>query len=168
MYQPAKNIVLNILKPKNCRQRVIWVIIQLWRWCRSEYIWRFVKFFVPQWYPMWLVGVSTFVNFHGDHFSMQYLPPVGLGRSSESFFHHDSGVRMIQFYEFCNFLRPHGTLGGWKVSQPSKFFMGIISVCHTCHQGAWEGHPSHFSIIRVVSERTNFMIFAIFRVPMIL
>ena len=44
----------------------------------------------------------------------------------------------------------------------------MISVCHTCHQGAWEGHPSHFSIIRVVSERTNFMIFAIFRVPMVL
>ena len=51
-------------------------------------------------------------DFSWYHFSMQYLPPVGLGRSSESFFHHDSGVRMIQFYEFCNFLRPDGTLGG--------------------------------------------------------
>ena len=57
--------------------------------------------------------------FPGDRFGMSYLPPGGLGRSSESFFHHKGGVRANQFYDFCNFLGPNGTLGGWKVSQPS-------------------------------------------------
>ena len=57
--------------------------------------------------------------FYGDHFSIRYLPPGGLGRSSESFFCHDGGVGANHFNDFRNFLRPNGTLGGWKVSQPS-------------------------------------------------
>ena len=51
--------------------------------------------------------------FCGERFGRLYLPPGGLGRSSESFFHHDSGVRANHFCDFCNFLRPNGTLGGW-------------------------------------------------------
>ena len=47
-----------------------------------------------------------------EHFGMQYLPPGGLGRSSESFFHHDGGVGENIFGDFCDFVRPNGTLGG--------------------------------------------------------
>ena len=60
--------------------------------------------------------VLTFVIFPCEHFSMQYLPPGGLGRSSQSFFRHDGGVGANHFYDFCKFLRPNGTPGGWKVS----------------------------------------------------
>ena len=35
-------------------------------------------------------------------------------------------------------------------------------------KGAWEGHPSHFSVMTVASEETNFMNFTIFCVPMVL
>ena len=57
--------------------------------------------------------------FRGERFGRLYLPPGGLGSSSESFFHHDGGVGANHFYDFCNFLRPNVTLGGGKVSQPS-------------------------------------------------
>ena len=60
--------------------------------------------FASQWYPRWLESVSTFVIFSGVHFGMPYLPPRGLGRSSESFFHHKGGVRANQFYDFLQFL----------------------------------------------------------------
>ena len=71
----------------------------------------FVIFATP-WYSRWLESLSTFLIFHGDRFGMPYLPPRGLGRSSESFFHHKGGVRANKFYDFCNFLRPDGTIGG--------------------------------------------------------
>ena len=57
-------------------------------------------------------SVSTFVIFPGDRFGMLYLPPGGLGRSSESFFHDDGGVGANIFGDFCNFVCPNGTLGG--------------------------------------------------------
>ena len=75
--------------------------------------------FASRWYPRWLESLPTFLIFHGDHFGMPYLPPGVLGRSSESFLHHNGGVKANHLYDFCNFLRPDGTLGGWKVSQPS-------------------------------------------------
>ena len=75
--------------------------------------------FASWWYPGWLKSLPTFLIFHGDHFGMPYLPPGVLGRSSESFLHHNGGVKANHLYDFCNFLRPDGTLGGWKVSQPS-------------------------------------------------
>ena len=72
--------------------------------------------FASQWYSRWLERVLTFVIFPCEHFGMQYLPPGGLGRSSESFFRYDSGVRGNEFYKFYHFVRPNGTPGGWKVS----------------------------------------------------
>ena len=99
---------------------------------------------------------------------MQYLPPGGLGRSSELFFHHDGGVGANFFGDFCDFVRPNGTLGGQQGSKPSQLFLTNILVCNTCHQGAQEGHSSHFYIMTVVSERNFFMIFAIFCIPMVL
>ena len=75
--------------------------------------------FVSIWYPRWLESLLTFVIFPGKHFGVQYLPPGGLGRSSQSFFRHKGGVRANQFHDFCNFLGPNGTLGCWKVYQPS-------------------------------------------------
>ena len=83
---------------------------------RANHFCDFCNFFASQWYSRWWESVSTFVIFCGERFGMQYLPPGGLGRSSESFFHHDGGVRVNHFYDFCNFLRTDGTLGGWKVS----------------------------------------------------
>ena len=73
------------------------------QWCQNEpFLW-FLQFLGSQWYSRWLESVSTFVIFPGDRFGMLYLPPGGLGRSSESFFHHKGGVRANQFYDFCNF-----------------------------------------------------------------
>ena len=54
--------------------------------------------------------------FRGERFGRLYLPPGGLGRSSESFFHHDDGVGANFFGDFCDFVHAYGTLGGWKVS----------------------------------------------------
>ena len=102
------------------------------------------------WYSRWLESLSTVLIFPGKRFGKPYLPPVGLGRSFETFFHHDGGVKANHFYKFCNFLCPVGTLGGLKVSQPSLFFLTNNLACHTCHQGAWEDHSSHFPILTMV------------------
>ena len=75
---------------------------------------------------------------------MQYLPPVGCGRSSESLLYHYSGEPANIFGDFCILLRLNGTQGDWQGSQPSLLFLPNILVSNTCHQGAWEGHPSHF------------------------
>ena len=72
--------------------------------------------FVSIWYPRWLESLSTFPIIPGQRFGMLYLPPGGLRRSSQSFFRHDGGVGANHFYDFCIFLRPNGTPGGWKVS----------------------------------------------------
>ena len=48
----------------------------------------FCNFFASQWYSRWLVGVSTFPINPAEQFGMQYLPPGGWGRSSESFLYH--------------------------------------------------------------------------------
>ena len=110
--------MLNVLKPKNYHQRALGghlsyysIMTMVLEQIYSEIFEFFCAPMVPYVAGR---GVSTFLIFHGDHFSMQYL-----GRSLKSFCHHDFGVRVNQFYEFCNFLRPDGTLGGWKVSQPS-------------------------------------------------
>ena len=57
--------------------------------------------------------------FPAERFGMQYLPPGGCGRSSETLFYHYSGEPANIFGDFCNFVRPNGTLGGWNGSQPS-------------------------------------------------
>ena len=131
--------------------KVIWVIFPSQGWCWSEPILWFLQFLGSQWYPRLYKSLSTFLIFHGNHFGMPYLPPRGLGRSSESFFHQRSGVRANHFCDFCNFLCPNGTLGGWKGSLPSGLFLPKVFVCYTCHQGAWEGHQNHYSIITVGS-----------------
>ena len=100
-----------------------------------------------------------------QQFGMQYLPPVGCGRSSESLLYHYSGEPANIFGDFCILLRLNGTQGDWQGSQPSWLFLPIILVYNTCQQGAWQGHPRHFPIIMVVSKRTNFIIFAIFASP---
>ena len=71
-----------------------------------------------RWYSRWLESVLTLVFFHSDNFGMRYLPPGGLGRSRESLFYHYSGVPAVVFGDFCNFVCPNGTLGGWNGSQP--------------------------------------------------
>ena len=70
-------------------------------------------------FALLLVSVSTYLNFCAEHFETQKLPPEGFGRSSELSFNYNSVVGANIFGDFCNFLRPNGTLGDWKVSQPS-------------------------------------------------
>ena len=67
----------------------------------------------------WLEWVSNFMIFPAEQFDMQYLPPGGYGRSSETLFYHYSGEPANTFGDFCNFMRLNGTLGGWNGFQPS-------------------------------------------------
>ena len=99
----------------------------------------FLQYFASQWYFGWLEWVSTFPINPAERFGMQYLPPGGCGRSSESLFYHYSGEPANIFGDFCNFVRPNGTLGGWNGSQPSPLFLPNNLVCNTCHQGSMEG-----------------------------
>ena len=140
---------------------VIGVIILSLQWWTCEHFWWFLQFCASQWYLRWLEWVSTLTIFPAKHFGMPYLPPEGLGRWSESLFYHNSCVSSIIFGDFCNFVRPNGTLGGWNGSQPSWFFLPNDLVCHTCHQRAWKGDRSHYSIITLVSLWTFLVIFAI-------
>ena len=57
--------------------------------------------------------------FPAERFGMQYLPPVGCGRSSESLLYHYSGEPANIFGDFCILLRLNGTQGDWQGSQPS-------------------------------------------------
>ena len=121
---------------------VIRVIILSLQWWTCEHFWWFLQFCASQWYFRWLEWVSTFMIFPAKRFGMPYLPPEGLERWSESLFYHYIGVPVNIFGDFCNFVRPYGTLGGWNGSQPSRFFLPSGLVCNTWHQGALEGLQS--------------------------
>ena len=133
----CRSIWYAILATRGLRE-VIGVIILSLQWCPCEHFCWFLHFFASQWYPKWLECVSTFTILPADRFGMQYLPPEGFWRSSESLFCHHGGFPANIFSDFCNFLRPNGTLSGWNVSQPSRFFLPNDLVCNTCHQGALE------------------------------
>ena len=119
VYQPSRLFLANVLVCYTCRQGA-------WEGDPSHFSNKMVvseqtifMIFASRWYSRWYKSLSTFLIFHGDRFGMPYLPPGGLGRSSQSFFRHDGGVGANHFYDFRKFLRPNGTLGGWNVSQPS-------------------------------------------------
>ena len=60
----------------------------------------FCHFLVSQWHFSCLVGVLTFLIIPAEQFGMQYLPPGGSGRSSESLFYHYSGEPANIFGDF--------------------------------------------------------------------
>ena len=129
-------------------------LIRCYSGVRADNFCWFLQCFATYCYCSWLIRVSTFLVHRAEHFSTPH--------------YHYSGVPANIFGDFCNFLRPNDTLGGWKGSQPSRLFLPNNLVCNTCHQRALGGHRRHYSIITVVSLRTFLVIFAIFCVPMVL
>ena len=67
-----------------------------------------------------MVGKSlNLPNFSWRSFRYAILATRGLGKvKGESLFYHYSGVPVVVFGDFCNFVRPNGTLGGFNWSQP--------------------------------------------------